>query len=368
MKPIIDKTLCCGCGACAQRCPKRCIKMRVDEQGFLYPLVDKDKCINCGLCEKVCSVLNHGEPIQPLSCFAAINNDEKIRLASSSGGVFTAFAEHVIAQGGVVFGAKFNEKWDVIHDYTETIGGLTAFRGSKYVESVIGDNYIRAERFLNQNRKVLFTGTPCQIAGLKHFLHKEYDNLLCVEVACHGVPSPRVWKSYLQGKNVAEVNFRDKSTGWKAYSVKIGKIRKYHDRNDYMNCFLANFSLRPSCFNCQAKCGKSMADITLADFWGISKIAPEIDDDKGTSAVVIWTINGLNTFKPRTTQLQSISYEKVVNYNPSIIISSQRPDKYEYFWLDFSHNPLSAIEKYSKRNLPSLPLRIKQLLIKIIKS
>ena len=204
-----------------QRCPNACIIMLEDEQGFLYPKVDTAKCIDCGLCEKVCPVLNHGEPRQPLVCYAAIHHDEKIRLASSSGGVFTALAEYVITNSGVVFGARFNEKWEVVHDYTETIEGLAAFRGSKYVQSTIGDNYRLAEQFLKDGRQVLFTGTPCQIAGLNNYLRKEYENLLSVEVACHGVPSPLVWREYIKDKNPTSINFRDKRNGWKEFGLNI---------------------------------------------------------------------------------------------------------------------------------------------------
>ena len=195
---IIDKKNCCGCNACVQHCPKSCVTMQEDEEGFLYPIVDQEACIDCGLCEKVCPVLNQGEERKPLQVYAANNPNEEIRMQSSSGGVFTLLAETIIQEGGVVFGARFNDDWEVIHDYTETKEELAAFRGSKYVQSRIGDSYCQAEQFLKKGRKVLFTGTPCQIAGLNLFLRKEYGNLLTVDFICHGVPSPGVWKSYLE--------------------------------------------------------------------------------------------------------------------------------------------------------------------------
>ena len=235
MIDIKDKKDCCGCSACVQKCPKQCISLKEDCEGFLYPIVDKDICIDCGLCEKVCPILYQGEERKPLKVFAAKNHDEEIRKQSSSGGIFTLLAEKIINEGGVVFGAKFDENWDVKHDYTETIEGLAAFRGSKYVQSRIEDNYRKAETFLKQGRKVLFSGTPCQIAGLKRFFRKEYENLLTVDFICHGVPSPGVWRRYLQetvarmcDKNrvstdpisiknarVESISFRDKSHGWK---------------------------------------------------------------------------------------------------------------------------------------------------------
>ena len=194
---IEDKKQCCGCSACVQRCPKQCIVMKEDEEGFLYPVADKDVCIDCNLCEQVCPVLRQREEREPLDVYAAFNKNEEVRMQSSSGGVFTALAESIIKEGGVVFGARFNEDWEVVHDYVETVEGLSAFRGSKYVQSRIGCTFSQAEQFLKQGRKVLFSGTPCQIAGLKLFLRKEYENLLSVDFICHGVPSPGVWRQYL---------------------------------------------------------------------------------------------------------------------------------------------------------------------------
>ncbi len=197
MIEIKEKYNCCGCSACVQICPKQCISLSADNEGFLYPQVDTAVCINCGLCEKVCPVINQNEPRMPLEVYAAKNTDEEIRLKSSSGGIFTLLAEHIISEGGVVFGARFNENWEVVHDYTETVEGLESFRGSKYVQSIIGENFKKAKFFLDEGRNVLFSGTPCQVAGLKKFLRKEYENLLTVEVVCHGVPSPMVWHDYL---------------------------------------------------------------------------------------------------------------------------------------------------------------------------
>ena len=193
MIEITEKYLCCGCAACVQRCPKQCIILHEDHEGFLYPKVDTDNCIDCALCEKVCPILNEGSNRKPLKVYAAINKDEKIRLESSSGGIFTLLAEQTIGEDGVVFGARFDENWQVRLDYTETIEGIAVFRGSKYVQARTENTYQQAEFFLREGRKVLFAGTPCQIAGLKKFLRKEYDNLLAVDFVCHGVPSPKVW-------------------------------------------------------------------------------------------------------------------------------------------------------------------------------
>lgn len=195
---IQDKKDCCGCSACASVCPKHCITMSEDSEGFIYPCVDESVCVDCHLCERVCPIINYGNDREPLAVYAAKNPDESIRMQSSSGGVFTLLAERVIDEGGVVFGATFNDRWEVVHDYVETKEELAKFRGSKYVQSKIGDSYQKAKAFLKNNRKVLFSGTPCQIAGLKKYLRKDYDNLLAVDFICHGVPSPGVFRTYLQ--------------------------------------------------------------------------------------------------------------------------------------------------------------------------
>lgn len=250
---ITDKKNCCGCSACVQRCPKQCILLKKDDEGFLYPKVDEDKCINCGLCEKVCPILNQTEKIQPQEVLAVKNPNEKERMASSSGGVFFPLAREVINQGGVVFGAVYDEKWEVHHVYTEKIEDVYPMMGSKYLQSRIENTYKEAEIFLKQGREVLFVGSPCQIAGLRTFLrNKEYPNLLAVDFLCHGVPSPGVWRRYLAetyggynskeqsrlqvtaGKNtvllsslnakspIEDIKFRDKEEdGWKKFRFVV---------------------------------------------------------------------------------------------------------------------------------------------------
>lgn len=327
MISITRKQDCCGCNACAQICPKQCITMQEDDEGFLYPRVDTENCIDCHLCEKICPVSNHGTERKPLKVYAAINKDEEVRKQSSSGGIFTALAEQVIKQGGVVFGARFDERWQVKHDYTETMEGLAAFRGSKYVQSQIGNSYQEAERFLKAGRKVLFSGTPCQIAGLRNYLRKEYDNLLTVDFICHGVPSPMVWRRYLKEevarqcdrKNsvsahpiheedvlVEGISFRDKTMGWKKYSFALtlsttnGSGDKIQfcscspmTKNEYLRGFMSNVYLRPSCYSCAFKCLKSKSDITLGDFWNIRLYNKHLDDNQGLSLMLLNNSKGL---------------------------------------------------------------------------
>lgn len=195
---IKEKETCCGCMACVQKCPRACIEMVEDNEGFFYPRVNMDLCIDCHLCEKSCPVINQAEKKTPIIVYAATNNNENILKESSSGGIFTLLAEKILLEGGIVFGAAFNDKWEVCHIHVEKKEDLCKLRGSKYVQSRIGSTYKEAESFLKQNRKVLYSGTPCQIAGLKKYLRKDYDNLFCVDVICHGSPSPGIWKSYLE--------------------------------------------------------------------------------------------------------------------------------------------------------------------------
>ena len=377
MIEVKDKFQCCGCAACVQRCPKQCISLKEDKEGFLYPIVDKNACIDCGLCEKVCPIIGPNDPREPLKVYAAKHKDDEIRMKSSSGGIFTLLAEQIIDEGGVVFGARFDEYWEVMHDYTETKEGLALFRGSKYVQSRIGNSYLQAENFLKQGKKVMFTGTPCQIAGLKRFLRKEYENLLAVDFVCHGVPSPKVWRMYLDetlarqgiGKNtvlsyamlrqkfIRSVEFRSKSTGWNKYSFALTLTKASADgeensvllstvfsENQFMQAFLGDYILRPSCFKCVCKAGRSGADITLGDFWGIEMIRPDLDDDKGCGLVLNYSNCNLTSL---AIGLERMSYENAKTRNSAIYESVKIPKNHAFFWyrLNISHSMRCAWEE-----------------------
>lgn len=335
---ITEKAQCCGCSSCVQKCPRQCISLISDEEGFLYPKVNKSACIDCGICEKVCPLLIEAKVVEPLKVLSAYNLDEQIRLKSSSGGIFTLLAESIIQKGGVVFGARFDNHWNVILDYTDSIDGIDAFRGSKYSQAFVGDTFKQCKQFLESGRQVLFTGTPCQIAGLRLFLHKDYDNLLAVDIFCHSVPSPLIWNRYLhditKGRPIAEIQFRNKSNGWKNYHFVIRfknetvMIDDFFWDNVYMRAFLQNLTIRPSCFACQFRgitCHQS--DMSIADFWGIENIHPEMDDDKGTSFVMLNTHKALKTAaelnlktKEVTNIADTIHYncgsQEILPYNP----------------------------------------------------
>ena len=375
MIDIKDKKDCCGCSACVQVCPKQCISMNEDEEGFLYPKVKTDLCINCHLCEKVCPVINQDGTREPLAVYAAKNTDDSIRLNSSSGGIFTLLSEYIINNGGVVFGAKFNKNWEVVHDYTETKEGIAPFKSSKYVQSRIGSTFKEAEKFLKQGRQVLFSGTPCQIAGLKKYLRKDYDNLLSVEVVCHGVPSPEVWQYYLNGlckekhidkDSIKHISFRNKVTGWKDYtfSIEANKNFSHYSReNSFMRGFLSDLYLRPSCHDCPAKHLKSGSDILLCDYWGIQNIMPEFDDDKGVSGILVNTEKGRDFINKLTIELRESNFKDIATYNPSMLKSVKVPEKRSYFFNNYQSDFALTVRNCTT---PSFSTRVKNKLKSII--
>lgn len=380
MIDIKDKSQCCGCEACVQRCPKRCISLVEDAEGFLYPRVDTAVCVDCGLCEKVCPVINQSAEREPQVVYAAINSDADVRQQSSSGGVFSMLADAVLSHGGVVFGVCWNDDWQLVFDYTESKDDLSRFRGSKYLQAYVGDAYIRVEQFLKLGRQVLFTGTPCQIAALKRYLKKDYDNLLMVDVICHGAPSPGVFRAYLseeiaqvddrQQKNsvslsskpyiaernllntadwhIENIQFRDKRLGWKKFSFTLCLTKALAageqnsvslsyslNENIFMRGFLRDFYLRPSCYSCLAKSGKSGSDITLGDFWGINELKPEIDDDRGVSAVTINSDKGALWFDKFSLQRYEMSYGDLCRYNSALVRSVACPPQRAKFFKQY---------------------------------
>ena len=351
MIKIQDKRDCCGCAACVQRCPKHCVSLKEDGEGFLYPVVDESVCINCGLCEKVCQIINRAEKLPVKEVLAVKNRNEAERMASSSGGVFIALAKKTLEKGGVVFGAVFDDNWEVKHTYAETLEGVRPMMGSKYVQSRMGSCYREAEAFLKQGREVLFTGSPCQIAGLRGYLRKDYPNLLAVDFLCHGVPSPGVWRKYLNealpgtarraaaGKNtvlssslksapvITGIEFRDKTLhGWKKYSfVVLGStseadknkvlLSDIHNNNPYMRGFLSDIYLRPSCYRCKCKNGVSHSDLTIGDFWGVPVAMPDFDDDKGVGLVLVNTDKGKAAFGTLDMEVRSTNIDAARVYN-----------------------------------------------------
>lgn len=318
---ILEKNKCCGCGACMQICPIKCIQFIHDNEGFFYPKVIQEKCINCGLCEKVCPYTSISDANKPLAIYAVKHIQEHIRLSSSSGGAFTALAEFVISLGGYVFGARFDSAWNVVHWGTNQIDGLDLLRRSKYVQSNTLNTYQEVKFLLNKGIWVLYCGTPCQILGLKKFLLKEYEHLILVDFVCHGVPSTKTWHLFLSNQTkekIENINFRDKKKGWRNYTLKIESDNQEYNYSiednvsSYMKGFLKELYLRPSCHNCPAKSFRSGSDITLADYWWIQEVRPEFNDNIGCSLVYVNSPKGekllekINVIKQQTDDARDI--------------------------------------------------------------
>ena len=310
MLELINKANCCGCTACKSICPKNAIKMQEDEEGFLYPVIEQDKCINCGLCQKVCPILNK---VQEVKCeqeaYLVNNKDIKVREQSTSGGAFTAIANYVITNKGVVYGAAFDDRFNVYHTYIESTNDLEKFRGSKYVQSDLKDTFKEVKSFLDNNRIVCYSGTPCQIEGLKKYLGKDYDNLITVDIVCHAVPSPLVWRKYLEYqqeklelRNIKRILFRDKRKyGYKYSTMTIEAENKTYNEgvetDPYLRAFFGDLSDRPSCYECKFKKQNRVSDFTIWDCFIVGDISKKLDDDKGTSRILINTEKGKKIFE-----------------------------------------------------------------------
>lgn len=362
---IIQKNKCTGCEACANVCPVSAITLIADSEGFLYPNIDNSLCINCNKCKCVCPTLkqNHKEIISSsfVSSFLCFCNDEEVRLNSSSGGVFYPLAMKVIKSGGVVFGAKFDEQWNVVHALATEESGVKAFQVSKYVQSRIGDTYTVAKSCLDKGKPVLFTATPCQIAGLRAYLGKSYPNLLTCDFICHGVPSPSVWQEYVKyredqaGAKAAKIVFRVKDKGWHhslLYFSFLNNIEnsEYKTKDIYYKGFLNNLFLRPCCHSCSFKGFHRASDITMADAWGIQNYAPSFDNDKGVSLIMINTEKGEKAFKSIDDSItyQRVKKEKPLRYNMNYFISEQMSLRRSRFFSDLKR---VGIEKAIENNL-----------------
>lgn len=348
MTEVLERQKCTGCGACASVCPKHCIKMTSDEEGFLYPVVDTALCIDCSMCRKVCPVINNCTPkAERPAAYVAVSTDEAIRLKSSSGGVFSALAEEVLENSGVVFGAAFDGEFKVVHTAVEEKRELPKLRGSKYVQSAVGDSFQTVKECLEKGRLVLFSGTPCQVAGLKSYLKMDYDNLLCLDFICHGVPSPDLWKRYVEfceeknDSKLTDASFRDKSESWGSFSMRLefqnGKVQCNNLSKDlYLRAFLSDVALRPSCYECSFKTVGRVADITLADYWDVSKIHPEMFDNKGTSLLLVHSEKGGELLK---SVAERVSYKPTeldvaLASNQAAVRSAAKPRSREAFLSD----------------------------------
>ena len=332
---------CVGCSSCVVVCPQKCIFMSTNDEGFCYPKVQQSNCIECGLCVNSCPILTrHKYDSKEIRSFAAYSRDMKIRYESSSGGIFSEIALFILNQGGVIYGAAYNNEFRVKHICVDNINDLHKLRGAKYSQSYLGSCYSEISCRLDTGQKVLFTGTPCQVAGLKTFLKKTYSNLYTLDFVCHGIPSPLVWEKYVQYRTKKDskgilpniINLRSKSTGWSKYRYSIEfqypngiKYSAKSKEDLFMRLFVGDYINRESCSNCQFRGYNRCSDITLGDFWGIWEIAPEMDDNKGTSLVLIQSVKGteiLNQLRNKLV-LKEVSLVQTSKNNPSLLYCSQ---------------------------------------------
>ncbi len=382
MREIVDSKKCSGCASCFNACPQHCIKMQPDNDGFLRPVIDSDICVDCGMCQQACPILSEYKGNPKGKAYACINKDDDIRMKSSSGGIFSLLAEHILDCGGVVFGAALDDDLSVHHIEVANVGGLEKLRGTKYVQSRIEYTYKAVKENLEAGKKVLFTGTPCQISGLKAYLRKDYENLYTQDLICHGVPSPAVWQKYLRfreksaGAGAKEAFFRCKKYGWRRYSVLLGfanskEYIKTHSEDLYIQAFISNLCLRPSCYNCHSKSVERESDITLADFWGVAKVCPEFFDDKGTSLVLINTSKGGEIFNEISSKMtyKEVDIDEALKFNSAAYQSATAPESRERFMqlvneMPFDKAVKACLKKTFKRKVLGLA---KRLLARVIK-
>lgn len=304
MIDIRNKKDCCGCTACYNACPQKCIELFEDEEGFIYPSVNLETCIRCGICEKVCPIANKKEEkLKSQKGFLFQNGNETVRKQSTSGGAFTAIGEYVIRNGGVVVGAMYDSYFNIVHGVVSEMDDLYRFRNSKYAQSDLGNIFKVVENKLKNGVLVCFSGTPCQIEGLLSFLRKEYENLICVDIVCHAVPSPKLWKKYLELQNnyvdrATNIVFRDKNP----YGYKYASMSIYSDEriiysrgvesDKMLRAFFSEISNRPSCYDCKFKKRYRLSDITIWDCFEVQKFSKEMDDDIGTTRVLVHSLKG----------------------------------------------------------------------------
>ncbi len=382
---LCRKEECCGCSACFAACPLHCISMQRNVEGFLFPVIDEAVCVGCNACVKACphTAENDTGEEKNVKAYAAICREQNgaIRRQSSSGGLFWCFAQAVLKKGGVVVGVKMSEDGAfVYHSAVENERELVQLLGSKYVQSDKKDVFRSVKDYLQGGRTVLFSGTPCEVAGLVNYIPTPLrEKLYTVDLICHGVPSPMVWEKYLLEQNmvVRGVSFRDKTFGWKEFSVLIqGEEKDLSEKvgdNLYMRGFLDHLYLRESCHNCRYKGLERVADITLGDFWRVQDFLPEYDDNQGTSLLFVYSKKGKELFHAVKEMYEIDSCEVdarlAAESNPMMLQSSKPHTRRKKFFEDVNKKTVSRnVNDCTKKSVSYRLIRkIKQLLMKYFK-
>lgn len=339
---------CCGCTACEKICGYKAISMQENSKGFLEPVVDQDRCVNCGLCEKVCPLrqkIGVSETDFKQGYYAAKRKSDKLRKQSQSGGAFSAVAEEILNRNGCIYGVVLNDELDAVYDRIVSRKHLGKLKGSKYVQASVGNTYLQVKSDLESGKWVLFSGTPCHIHGLKVFLEKRHintDRLVVVDLICHGVPSPKIYREYrrffseMHGKKrVTNFNFRDKSFGWHGHVAIVSLGRKKFVNNDFIRYFYSHLGLRDSCYTCHYANFNRQGDLTIGDCWGIEKFAPEFDDGKGCSLVLTNTCKGQNLWSVIEHEFEVLKIEREQSIQPNLLHPTEAPEEMELFWKDY---------------------------------
>ena len=363
-----NKIDCCGCGACENVCPKNAISMLEDEDGFLYPRIDDTACIRCKKCTKVCAFQNIDELHTPINAYAAISKNRKQASESASGGIFSAIAERIIKENGIVFGATFTKDYGVEHRYIDELDELLYLQGSKYVHSRIGDSYKKVKIFLEEGKPVLFSGTPCQVAGLYAYLGKEYENLFTIDIICHGVPSEKMFRSYIQYLEekyngiLTFFTFRDKKLGWgingrmtvKTQNKKEKNITLWQSGSSYLFYFIKGWIYRENCYHCKYACKNRPGDITIGDFWGIERQHPDYigkngwDESNGISSVIVNTDKGKTLLNKceNVLELKNSTFDDIAIGNAQLNKPCTEPGGRKNLLLLYKLKGWAGLEKY----------------------
>lgn len=370
---MIDKLnpkKCTGCFACAQKCPRNCIHIVKDVEGFYVPQIEMSECIGCEVCEKTCPQMNPVLFHKNIGAYAArMKNDEVLKL-STSGGIFAAAAIHILNEGGVVFGVEMTAEGVIRHTYIDSVEQLPILQGSKYVQSIIGDSYVKAKEFLVAGRSVLFSGTPCQIAGLRNYLQKTYDNLYTMDVICHGVPSQEIFSAYRAwlgqklGSEIKHWYFRNKEKdGWAQIDKLVLKDHSVYRRENldpYTYSYLKSYNLRESCYECQFCSPERCADITVGDYWGLRNYHPDFYSELGVCLLLVNTEQGRDLLEKIKTSIALLpsDYEYMKKHNSGLVSKPQRPVQREKFYEDFKRKSMDAFVRQNMK----VPFNMKEVL------
>ena len=357
MLNVVEKSLCTGCAVCSKICHKEAIHMNMDENGFLYPEIEQNKCVDCRQCIKICPVSNPPKVSEKTYAYAYQNKDNHVRFQSTSGGFFAEIASKIIENGGLVCGAAYDSSMKLVHILTNKTSDLEKLQKSKYVQSDIESVYSKIKKEVLNGKDVLFVGLPCQVAAIHNYMEKDFDNLILIDSVCYGVPSPglfKEWIDYLNEKyknNVQNVVFREKSYGYATPNIKVEfengkKIETCRDANIYSNLFFKNLTARPSCYQCKFKSVNRASDITLGDLWMVSEYDKKMDDNKGTTAVFVHSEKAMKYCEELCEK--ALDLATIVSVDARKLVDCAVPSNYyKKFWNDYQSLTFDKlIDKY----------------------